>query len=51
MRNLSPALQLAAHVSTGAICLAGVLITLYRAERRPLSDAIRLWRTHEDKTD
>ncbi len=52
MRNLSLAQQLAAHVSIGAICLTGVLTTLYRAERRPLSDAIRLWRTrnHEEKT-
>ena len=53
MRNQTPGLQLAAHVGTGAVCLAGVLSTLYRAERRPLSDAIRLWRTrnHEDKAD
>ena len=53
MRNMSPAVQLAVHISTGAICLAGVLTTVYRAERRSLTDAFRLWRTRnsEGKAD
>ena len=53
MRNLSPAAQLAAHMGTGALCLAGVLITVYRAERQSLTDAFRLWRTRnrEEKTE
>ena len=45
LRNLAPAVQLAAHVAIGAACLAGVLLTFYGAERRSLTDAFKVWRT------
>ena len=53
MHDIKPAGQLAAHICTGAICLAAVLLNLYEAERQSFTDAFTVLRRRdgEQKAD
>ena len=44
--------QLGAHVSVGACCLAAALLAMYRAERAPFQEVLTVWRRqrHDTKT-
>ena len=53
MRGMGLPWQLTAHVGTGAACLAGVLLIMYKAERQSFTDAFTILRTRngEQKAD